>query len=457
MPNKFDTNQWINGWSTRQEMTPLPERSKPKESESDPNEQNWFTRAMLGSIIAENAPVATAMGYRIKPNGDVVQEDTPESRQLAKNLAVIGAAGATGMALPYVVGAATNPVNIETAKAVGKNLLQGAFDYTLADGAVRAVTGKDIMTNVNDGVKQVFGNNKYTNFATQYVTPFAPIPVFGTGNFTKNIMTAGKNAVQMAKQYPELLYQIDKAALKVLDKTGYGEQLLNKDYKWLNRQIPFYNTIMDYKIPKQFRKDVVKTLNEYNKKQLERMGLSDKHRDWDFKIIPVSIKEQLINTFKKDNDNFRALAETFGDKIQFYVEGLDNRYNPMGSMIHEARHSISPSGLKNIKTANMRIEDGAVRGDADFEHPLFPASYRLASKTNRKSAWHQKLDEFDAELANWRGLDTTPYHMMDDLSKARIKRLASERFGISEDDADFIATQLSINGYKSGGKINQAE
>lgn len=47
--------------------------------------------------------------------------------------------------------------------------------------------------------------------------------------------------------------------------------------------------------------------------------------------------------------------------------------------------------------------------------------------------------------------------MMNDSSKARIKRLASKRFGISEDDADFIATQLSINGYKRGGKIKQAE
>jgi hypothetical protein len=59
---------------------------------------------MLGSIIAENAPVATAMGYRIKPNGDVVQEDTPESRQLSKNLAMIGAAGAG--ALTFGTGAA---------------------------------------------------------------------------------------------------------------------------------------------------------------------------------------------------------------------------------------------------------------------------------------------------------------------------------------------------------------
>lgn len=166
-------------------------------------------------MIAENAPVATAMGYRIRPNGDVVQEDTPESRQLSKNLAMIGAAGAAGMALPYVVGAATNPINIETAKAVGKNLLQGAFDYTLADGVVRATTGKDIITNVNDGVKQVFGDNKYTDFATQYVTPFAPIPVFGTGNFGRSITGIGRNIVNSIKQHPSMILSTD-----VFNNTG---------------------------------------------------------------------------------------------------------------------------------------------------------------------------------------------------------------------------------------------
>lgn len=72
----------------------------------------------------------------------------------------------------------------------------------------------------------------------------------------------------------------------------------------------------------------------------------------------------------------------------------------METMIHEARHAITPSGLKHIQSANMRVEDGGVRGDPDFEHPLFPASYRLASKTNKKSNWYQKLDEFDAELAS---------------------------------------------------------
>ena len=232
MPNKFDTNQWIRSWSEKKEMTPLPERSKPKESSSDPNEQNWFTRAMITSMIAENPSVAAANGYRIKPNGDVVQEDTPESRQLAKNLAMIGEAGATGMALPYVVGAATNPINIETAKVVGKNLLQGAFDYTLADGAARAVTGKDIMTNVNDGVKYVFGDNKYTNFATQYVTPFAPIPVFGTGNFGKYTMSMGKNILNG-------VYSKLSNAKSMINNFRDGVYVFNlpKNNNWFYRQV----------------------------------------------------------------------------------------------------------------------------------------------------------------------------------------------------------------------------
>lgn len=99
MPSKFDTNQWIRSWSDKKQMTPLPERSKPKESASDSNKQNRFTRAMMTSMIAENPSVAAANGYRIKPNGDIVQEDTPESRQLAKNLAVLGGATSGAMAI----------------------------------------------------------------------------------------------------------------------------------------------------------------------------------------------------------------------------------------------------------------------------------------------------------------------------------------------------------------------
>jgi hypothetical protein len=75
----------------------------------------------------------------------------------------------------------------------GKQFLKGALDYALADTAVTGVTGKSIIDNINNTVKLIGGDNKATDVITNYVTPFAPIPIFGTGNFRKNVVGAGKN------------------------------------------------------------------------------------------------------------------------------------------------------------------------------------------------------------------------------------------------------------------------
>lgn len=242
---------------------------------------------------------------------------------------------------------ATNPINIEVAKTVGKNALQGMLDYTLADGAVRTVTGKDIMTNVNNSVKHVFGDNEYTDFATQYVTPMAPIPVFGTGNFTKNVMTAGKNIIQTTKQYPELLYQIDKAALTALNKTGVGNWLKDKDYKWLDRDIPFYNTIFDYRLPKAVRDKVHRDSHKYHFDQLQRLGDIGYIISYDkTRYSSPTIREQINNSLglnKGTAKQAKAAAWPDENKIKFYIEGLGKKDDPIGSLYHEKRHLIQMS------------------------------------------------------------------------------------------------------------------
>lgn len=59
---------------------------------------NWLTNAVLGAAIAENAPVMTAAGFhRDSRTGEVTQNQTEADRQLADNIAKIGAAGAIGM------------------------------------------------------------------------------------------------------------------------------------------------------------------------------------------------------------------------------------------------------------------------------------------------------------------------------------------------------------------------
>lgn len=53
------------------------------------NKQNWFTKAMIGTAMAENPAVMTASGWKQDREGNWKQERTTESDQLADNLATI--------------------------------------------------------------------------------------------------------------------------------------------------------------------------------------------------------------------------------------------------------------------------------------------------------------------------------------------------------------------------------
>lgn len=54
-------------------------------SNNNDSKQDWFVRAMVGG--AENPAVMTASGWKQDKNGNWKQERTPESDQLADNLA----------------------------------------------------------------------------------------------------------------------------------------------------------------------------------------------------------------------------------------------------------------------------------------------------------------------------------------------------------------------------------
>lgn len=56
-------------------------------SNNNDSKQDWFVRAMVGASMAENPAVMTASGWKQDKNGNWKQERTPESDQLADNLA----------------------------------------------------------------------------------------------------------------------------------------------------------------------------------------------------------------------------------------------------------------------------------------------------------------------------------------------------------------------------------
>lgn len=64
-------------------------------SNNNDNKQDWFVRTMIGTAMAENPAVMTASGWKQGKNGNWKQERTPESDQLADNLAVISTSSLT--------------------------------------------------------------------------------------------------------------------------------------------------------------------------------------------------------------------------------------------------------------------------------------------------------------------------------------------------------------------------
>ena len=89
----FSHPSGINQNDLVQSNTRLQKKEKPS--------QNWFTRWVLNAAMADAPAVATASGWRINEQGDVVQDqqDNPDVTQLRDNLAVIAgtAQGITGI------------------------------------------------------------------------------------------------------------------------------------------------------------------------------------------------------------------------------------------------------------------------------------------------------------------------------------------------------------------------
>jgi hypothetical protein len=75
--------------------------------------------------------------------------------------------------------------------------------------------------------------------------------------------------------------------------------------------------------------------------------------------------------------------------------------------------------------------------------------------TTKKDAWFKELTEFDAELANLREKYRVnlPWTELPINVKNKMTKWLSRRFGITPENVNSIATDLSNNAYKNGGKL----
>lgn len=106
--------------------------------------QNWFTRATLGAMIAENPAVAAASGWIQDSNGDYIQKPTKESEQLATHIATLSTFSPTNPS--YIIGnqilkgiktayKITHPILPTTGRRVSIGQLQDLLKYKIGEGA----------------------------------------------------------------------------------------------------------------------------------------------------------------------------------------------------------------------------------------------------------------------------------------------------------------------------------
>lgn len=102
-----------------------------------------FVNASIGAQVADAPAVMTASGWQLDNNGNWHQQQTKETDKLAKNLAIIGGAGAAAMTAPYWAPAvesqalwmAKNPLEAFVAPAVIDRATQGSINaYELLSG-----------------------------------------------------------------------------------------------------------------------------------------------------------------------------------------------------------------------------------------------------------------------------------------------------------------------------------
>ena len=99
---------------------------------------------------------------------------------------------------------------------IGKDMLLGTSLYIGGDIASLAVTGNTMLDNINNTVKYVGGDNKVTDFVTNYVTPFVPIiPVDMATSYISRNLPKLLTSKGLAKTSYDLISQYRNSAEKI--------------------------------------------------------------------------------------------------------------------------------------------------------------------------------------------------------------------------------------------------
>ena len=267
----------------------------------------------------------------------------------------------------------------------------------------------------------------------------------------------------------------------------------NPNIKFLDKKVPMFETLLNWSLPKSERDRIFRNAHLYNEAQKKAIGLPQNIIPLESDIVYTvpTIREQLLNTLNLTpsvTGNAKAQALHSGKEVKYFLEGFrpfSRKNKPRHIAAHEVKHDIQDtfvgSTLPKKTYGEFELEPTSQMALPDYGHKFSNDSLEnlsndefiiyniLKKETNPKlkevakklydnstlTNWHKSLNEFDAELAFYRELynENLPYSKLSEKTRNSIRKDMANRFGISEELVDEIASVLEINGYANGGKL----
>lgn len=430
------------------------------------NKQPLWQRILMGGAVAEAPSVMTAAGHKIEKDGTVTvdNQNNVGVKQLRSSLPIIGASAAISVAAPTTLSAAWKVLNHPITQTIGT-----------IDGFRNLFTGNGVQKTYNH-----FKNEEYGRGTLSLAGDILDAsPLIGGVKATYNAGKALYNGDKISNVTKNLVQKSDIGKILFTPKQYFNETkinvvdyLLDSDGKWLDKPIFGMNFVMNRRLPKKELDRIWHNVHNYNEIQKTKYGYYNNFIPFRTGIVRVPTwREQLNNIISNTPSNVgpvRAGAINRNGEITLFAESLF-KPNIKGTMAHEYRHDVQRgfSGLNltadihSHKYSQLQIPT-TIRPSSQFEalfklneNPNLKHAQKLLGNTNKTDDWFKELHEFDAELANLRerykiNLPWTELH--NNVQNKMIKWL-SNRFGISPEDVNSIATDLANNAYKNGGKL----
>lgn len=430
------------------------------------NKQPWWQRILMGGAISEAPSVMTAAGHKIEKDGTVTIDNQNDAgvKQLRSSLPVIGASAAISVAAPTTLPTAWKVLNHPITQTIGT-----------IDGFRNLFTGNGVQKTYNH-----FKNGEYGRGSLSLAGDVLDAtPLIGGSKAIYKAGNALYNGAEISNVVKKFVTQSDIGKILFTPKQYFNETKMNiVDYlldnggKWLDKPVFGMNFVMNKRLPKKELDRIWHDIHNYNEMQKAKYGYYNNFIPFRTGTVRVPTwREQLNNIISNTPSNvgpMRAGAINKNGEITLFAESLF-KPNIKGTMAHEYRHDVQrgfsglnlTSDIHSPKYSQLPIPT-TIRPNSQFEailkfneNPNLKNAQSLLGNTNKPDNWFKELTEFDAELANLRERYKVnlPWTELPNNIRNKMTKWLSKRFGISPEDANTIATDLSNNAYKHGGKL----